>query len=51
MSSRTRKWNRKPGDKLFQFGYNKSEREQLKARHQWIKQHQKDALKSLGLEK
>ena len=51
MSSRTSKWNRKPGDKRFQFGYNKSEREQLKARHQWIKQHQKDALKRLGLEK
>ena len=51
MSNRTSKWNRKSGDKLFKFGYNESEREQLKARHQWIKQHQKDALKRLGLEK
>ena len=51
MSNRTSKWNRKPGDKLFQFGYNKSDREHLKERHQMIKQHQKDVLKKLGLEK
>lgn len=49
MSSRTSKWNRKPGDKLFDLGFNKTQREVLKAEHKAKKERQAAHRKALGL--
>lgn len=48
MSSRTSKWNRKPGDKNFELGFNKKQREILRDAHKAKKEHQKTR-KALGL--
>lgn len=49
MSSRTSKWNRKPGDKNFEFGFNKKQRENLRDAHKAKKEHQKETRKALGV--
>ena len=49
MSSRTSKWNRKPSDKNFEFGFNKKQREILRDAHKAKKTHQEATKKALGL--
>lgn len=49
MSSRTSKWNRKPGNKLFDLGFSKTAREAMKALHKAKKERQIAHRKALGL--
>ena len=49
MSSRTSKWNRKPGDKNFELGFNKNQREILHDAHKAKKARQEATKKALGL--
>ena len=49
MSSRTSKWNRKPGDKNFELGFNKHQREIVRDAHKAKKMKQKETRKALGL--
>lgn len=40
MGSRTKNWNKKPGDPSFENGYNKRERERMRKQHAAKKRHQ-----------
>ena len=49
MSSRTKNWNKKPGDAGFEYGPNKEWRAQRRARHNAIKSRQLNRDRKLGL--
>lgn len=49
MGSRTKNWNRKPGDPQFDRGYNSSERKHMRSEHARKKRRQRAVRKYLGV--
>ena len=51
MGSRTKNWNKKPGDPSFENGYNQRERERMREQHAAKKRHQATQYARLGIGK
>lgn len=51
MGSRTKNWNKKPGDPSFKNGYNQRERERMRKQHAAKKRHQATQYARLGIAK